>query len=184
MPGRSTSGFHQPGRHCSHQARSAVRCSASHMERELHASKDRSQDGLRHLVPMFLLMDDSANGLIFGQGAGQFRRRFFLRLRSAHRPGGLEIVSISRYDNILRQPNNAKVLFLIRRHVAARTRGLKLGDREKWGRPPRSTRRPKNSRVGTSSVLAGTIRRSVAPPVQVRWPTLRWRFLPQHGNQG
>ena len=29
MSGRSTSGFHQPGRHCLHQARSAVRCSAS-----------------------------------------------------------------------------------------------------------------------------------------------------------
>ena len=32
MPGRSTSGFHQPGRHCLHQARSAVRCSTSHMK--------------------------------------------------------------------------------------------------------------------------------------------------------
>ena len=29
MPGRSTSGFHRPGRHCLHQARSAVRCPAS-----------------------------------------------------------------------------------------------------------------------------------------------------------
>ena len=29
LPGRSTSGFHQSGRHCLHQARSAVRCSAS-----------------------------------------------------------------------------------------------------------------------------------------------------------
>ena len=28
-PRRSTSGFHQPGRYCLHQARSAVRCSAS-----------------------------------------------------------------------------------------------------------------------------------------------------------
>ena len=27
-PGRSTFGFHRPGKHCSHQARSAVRCSA------------------------------------------------------------------------------------------------------------------------------------------------------------
>ena len=32
LPGRSTPGFHQPGRHCSHQARSAVRCSASRMK--------------------------------------------------------------------------------------------------------------------------------------------------------
>ena len=32
MPGRSTSGFHQPGKHCLHQAQSAVRCSASRMK--------------------------------------------------------------------------------------------------------------------------------------------------------
>ena len=39
MPGRSTSGFHQPGRQCLHQARSAVRCSASRMKGELHPSQ-------------------------------------------------------------------------------------------------------------------------------------------------
>ena len=32
MPVRRTSGFHQPGRPCLHQARSAVRCSASRMK--------------------------------------------------------------------------------------------------------------------------------------------------------
>ena len=63
MPGRSTSGFHQTGRHCLHQARRAVRCSASRMKGDVHPSKSRSQDGLRHLVPTFLLMDDSANEL-------------------------------------------------------------------------------------------------------------------------
>ena len=42
MPGRSTSGFHPPGRHCLHQARSAVRCSASRMKGELQPSKNRS----------------------------------------------------------------------------------------------------------------------------------------------
>ena len=40
--GQSTSGFHQPGRHCLHQARSAVRCSASRMKGEVHPSKNRS----------------------------------------------------------------------------------------------------------------------------------------------
>ena len=34
MPGRSTSGFRRLGRHCLHQARSAVRCSASRMKGE------------------------------------------------------------------------------------------------------------------------------------------------------
>ena len=54
MPGRSTSGFHQPGRHCLHQARSAVRCSASRMKGELRPSKNRSRKTrLRHLVPTF-----------------------------------------------------------------------------------------------------------------------------------
>ena len=42
MPGRSTSGFQRPGRHCLHQVRSAVRCSASRMKGELHPSKNRS----------------------------------------------------------------------------------------------------------------------------------------------
>ena len=40
MPGRSTSGFCRPGRHHVHQARSAVRCSASRMEGELHPFKN------------------------------------------------------------------------------------------------------------------------------------------------
>ena len=65
VPGRSTSGFHQPGRHCLHQARSAVRCSASCMKGELHPSKNRLQGGLRRLVPTFLLMADSANELLY-----------------------------------------------------------------------------------------------------------------------
>ena len=41
-PGQSTVGFHQAGRHCLHQARSAVRRSASRMKGELHSSKNRS----------------------------------------------------------------------------------------------------------------------------------------------
>ena len=60
----TTSGFHQRGRHCLHQARSTVRRLASRMKGELHASKNRSYDGLRHLAPTFLLMDDSANELL------------------------------------------------------------------------------------------------------------------------
>ena len=63
MPRWSTSGLHPPGRHCLHQARSAVRCSASRMRSELHRSKNRSCDGLRHLVFTFLSIDDSANEL-------------------------------------------------------------------------------------------------------------------------
>ena len=38
------------------------------MKGELHPSKNRSSDGLRHLVPTFLLMDDSAND----RGGGSF----------------------------------------------------------------------------------------------------------------
>ena len=40
MPGRSTSGFHRRGRHHVHQARSAVRCSGSHVKGELQPSKN------------------------------------------------------------------------------------------------------------------------------------------------
>ena len=52
MPGRSTSGFHRPGRYRLHQARSAVRCRASRMKGELHSTKDR------FLRRVFLPMDD------------------------------------------------------------------------------------------------------------------------------
>ena len=41
MPGRSMSGFHRPGRHCLHQARSAVRWRASRVKGELHPTKNR-----------------------------------------------------------------------------------------------------------------------------------------------
>ena len=41
LPGRSMSGFHRPGRHCLHQAQSAVSCSASRMKGELHPTKNR-----------------------------------------------------------------------------------------------------------------------------------------------
>ena len=41
LPGRSLSGLHRPGRHCLHQARSAVRCTASRMKGELHPAKSR-----------------------------------------------------------------------------------------------------------------------------------------------
>ena len=40
-PGRSTSGFHRPGRHCLHQAQSAVRWWSSHVKGELHPTKNR-----------------------------------------------------------------------------------------------------------------------------------------------
>ena len=36
IPRQRTSSFHRPGRHCLHQARSALRCSASRMKGELH----------------------------------------------------------------------------------------------------------------------------------------------------
>ena len=41
IPGRNMSGIHRPGRHCLHQARSAVRCLASRMKGELHPAKNR-----------------------------------------------------------------------------------------------------------------------------------------------
>ena len=36
VPGRSSPGFHRPGRHCLHQARSALICWGKRMEGELH----------------------------------------------------------------------------------------------------------------------------------------------------
>ena len=40
MPGRSTSGFHRPGRHCLHQARIAMGCLRGDMKGELHPTKN------------------------------------------------------------------------------------------------------------------------------------------------
>ena len=53
MPGRSTSVFHQLGIYCLHEARGAVMCPASRMKGELHHSKHRSYDGLRHFVGLY-----------------------------------------------------------------------------------------------------------------------------------
>ena len=53
VPGRSTSGFHLPGRRCLHQARSEVGCSASRMGGELRPTKNRSRGRLQHLVHTF-----------------------------------------------------------------------------------------------------------------------------------
>ena len=57
-PGRSTSGFYRPGRHCLHQARSAVRRWASRMKGELHLTNEPL------LRRVFSHMDDSVNKLI------------------------------------------------------------------------------------------------------------------------
>ena len=58
MPGRSMSAFHRPGRHCLHQARSAVRCPASRVKGELHPTKKRVWGGFSCKT------DGSVNGSI------------------------------------------------------------------------------------------------------------------------
>ena len=40
MPGRHMLGVHRPGRHCSHQAKSAMRYSAGSTSNELHPTKN------------------------------------------------------------------------------------------------------------------------------------------------
>ena len=75
LPGRRTSGFHQPGRHCLHQARRAVRCSASRTKGGLHPSKNRSYDRLRHPVPTSCLwMTAPISHFVFC--CGHFRNHF------------------------------------------------------------------------------------------------------------
>ena len=59
MVGRSTPGFHRPGRRYVHQGRSAVRCRASRMKGELRPTKKQLLRG------MFSHMDDSVNALDF-----------------------------------------------------------------------------------------------------------------------
>ena len=60
MPGRGAGRvFHRPGRHCSHQARSAVRCSASRMKGELHLGTKEPLAGraFLHMVDSVELID-------------------------------------------------------------------------------------------------------------------------------
>ena len=68
MPGRSTSGFHRPGRHCLHQARSVVRCRASRMKGELHPTMNRYRSGFP-----CIWMTASTNRLILW--CGHFQRQ-------------------------------------------------------------------------------------------------------------
>ena len=44
LPGRTTFGFHRPGRRCLHQGRSAVRCPTSQTKGEMHPSISREAD--------------------------------------------------------------------------------------------------------------------------------------------
>ena len=57
MTGRSTSGFHQPGRHCLHQARSAVRCSTSRTKGELHPVLEGDGGGYHRRISIFFLLN-------------------------------------------------------------------------------------------------------------------------------
>ena len=82
MPGRSTSAFPLPGRHCLHQARSAVRCSASRMKGELHPSKNRSSDGLRHLVPTCSWMTAPTSYFVFWCDHSRDSNGYYYVLRS------------------------------------------------------------------------------------------------------
>ena len=60
MLGRSISGFHQPGRHCLHQARSAVRCSASRTKGKLHPTKNKG-GGRKYNMPLTVGPTDRPN---------------------------------------------------------------------------------------------------------------------------
>ena len=73
MSGRSTSGFHRPGRPCAHQVRNAVGCSASRMKGKLHPAKKRCDADFGTLCVLFLRMDDSVGclGLFSGRGHSQ-----------------------------------------------------------------------------------------------------------------
>ena len=66
MPGRSTSGFHRPGRHWLHQARSAMRCWASDMKGELHPAYDTKSRLCMIVEPMILRAAFEAEFLAHG----------------------------------------------------------------------------------------------------------------------
>ena len=69
MPGRSTLGFHRPGRHCLHQARSAVGCWARRMKVDLRPTKNH------FFRRVFLYMDDSVKLIDLFSGVATSRDR-------------------------------------------------------------------------------------------------------------
>ena len=71
LPGRSTSGFYRPGRHGVHQARIAVRCSASRIKGELHPTKNHVSGGLPHLVRT-CMSDDCLESFFVFSGVANF----------------------------------------------------------------------------------------------------------------
>ena len=117
LPGRSTSGFHQPGRHCLHQVRSAVRCSASRIKGELHPSKNRSQDGLRLVVQFSLLME----GWEGGEGGSVLPRNEQLRPHVRGNSGDDHARGTKRLTRIPPRPQRSTQA---ERHVPRRMLGL------------------------------------------------------------
>ena len=75
MPRRSTSGSHRPGRHCLHQARSAVRCWASRRKGEPHPT-------LESLSCIWMTwMADGGDS----KGDAEIKRWMMVRRRDRHR---------------------------------------------------------------------------------------------------
>ena len=67
-PGRGTLGFYRRGSHRVHQARRAVRCSASRMKGEPHPTKSHLLGGLPHLVRTLLcIWMTASNGGGYGE---------------------------------------------------------------------------------------------------------------------
>ena len=60
MPGRRTSGFHRPGRHCWCRARSALRCSPSRIKGELHPTQNCLWGGIGY--PMRCKLKEQRTG--------------------------------------------------------------------------------------------------------------------------
>ena len=70
VPRRSTSGLHRPGKRRLHQARGAVRCSASRIEGELRSTESQKSGGFPHLVRTFMLTDGSSGVATFRASNG------------------------------------------------------------------------------------------------------------------
>ena len=77
MPGRSRSGFHRPGRHCSRQARRAERCPASRTRGELHPTTVRSafEADSGNFRVLFGNMNDSVEDNLFAFRCGHSQKQ-------------------------------------------------------------------------------------------------------------
>ena len=101
--GRSTSGFHRPGRRCAHQARSAVRCRASRLRGGSCLLRRTACE-----AEIFAYGGQSNNWSVFWRGYFQRQQRVGLYLRTCSLRGHVEQVDAARPGAVEYPPDRSR----------------------------------------------------------------------------